>query len=60
MEAVIKGCGAPREVKRPSHTCDICHGEFPCWEKDCPIAERFVCDDCADDALDETGSAATR
>ena len=40
-------------------TCDICRGEFPCWEKDCSIAERFVCDECADDALDETGSPAT-
>ncbi len=41
-------------------TCDICQGEFPCWEQDCPIAERFICDDCADDALDEAGSPATR
>ena len=35
-------------------TCDICQGEFPCWEKDCPIAERFICDECADDELGET------
>jgi hypothetical protein len=41
-------------------TCDICHGEFPCWDQDCPLTERFVCDDCADDALDQTGSTATR
>ncbi len=49
-------------VDKPSHahTCDRCHGEFPCREKDCPIAERFVCDECADDTLDETGSTATR
>jgi hypothetical protein len=49
-------------VDKPSHThtCDICQGEFPCWEQDCPIAESFICDDCADGALDETGSTATR
>jgi hypothetical protein len=49
-------------VNKPSHThtCNICQGELPCWEKDCPIAERFICDDCADDALDQTGSPATR
>ncbi len=41
-------------------TCDICQGEFPYWQQDCPIAERFICDDCADDALDETGSPAIR
>ncbi len=39
-------------------TCDICHGEFPCWEKHCPIAERFVCDDCADDALEDASKPA--
>ena len=41
-------------------TCDICQGEFPCWEQACPLTERFVRDDCADDALDQTGSPATR
>ena len=41
-------------------TCDTCQGEFPCWEQGCPLAERFICDECADDALDETGSTATR
>ncbi len=43
-------------MNKPSHThtCDICQGEYPCWQKDCPIAERFICDDCADDELEET------
>ncbi len=35
-------------------TCDTCHGEFPCWQQDCPIAERFICDDYADDAFEES------
>ncbi len=43
-------------MNQPSHThtCDICHGEFPCREKDCSIAERFVCDDCADDEMESS------
>ena len=41
-------------------TCDICQGEFPCWQQACPITERFICDDCADDELDQTDSPATR
>ena len=48
--ALMSGVDKPTHI----HTCDICHGEFPCWEQDCPISERFVCDDCADDEMEES------
>lgn len=27
-------------------------GGGPCWETDCPISEKFICDDCAEDAIE--------
>jgi hypothetical protein len=33
------------------HRCDICKGEFPCWDTPCIVGPRFICDDCTDDAI---------